>query len=106
VATESGATVALDLAVTPQLRRAGLAREAIRLIQEARKSSGLQVSDRISVRWDAASAETADALTEHAALVADEVLAVDFAHGTGDGNGYGEPFTDDGLGLTFRLRRV
>ncbi|GIL25745.1 isoleucine--tRNA ligase [Actinocatenispora comari] len=106
VAAESGATVALDLAVTPELRRAGLAREAIRLIQEARKSSGLQVSDRIAVRWDAASAETADALTEHAGLVADEVLAVDFAHGTGDGNGFGTPFTDDGLGLTFRLRRA
>ncbi|WP_211255467.1 isoleucine--tRNA ligase [Actinocatenispora sera] len=106
VAAESGATVALDLEVTPELRRAGLAREAIRLIQEARKSSGLQVSDRIAVRWDAAEAETADALTEHAALVADEVLAVDFAHGTGDGNGFGTPFTDDGLGLTFRLRRA
>ncbi|WP_344319057.1 isoleucine--tRNA ligase [Actinocatenispora thailandica] len=106
VATESGATVALDLAVTPELRRAGLAREAIRLIQEARKASGLQVSDRIAVRWDAGEAETSDALTEHAALVADEVLAVDFAHGTGDGNGFGRPFTDDGLGLTFRLRRA
>ena len=51
VASESGATVALDLEITPELRRAGLARDAIRLIQEARKNSGLDVADRIAVRW-------------------------------------------------------
>ncbi|TRV71088.1 class I tRNA ligase family protein, partial [Streptomyces sp. 130] len=51
VASDSGATVALDLEITPQLRRAGLARDAIRLIQEARKNSGLDVADRITVRW-------------------------------------------------------
>jgi hypothetical protein len=42
--------VALDLDLTPELRRAGLARDAIRLIQEARKASGLDVADRIELR--------------------------------------------------------
>ena len=42
VATEGGETVALDLAITPELRRAGLAREVVRLVQEARKTSGLR----------------------------------------------------------------
>ncbi len=105
VATESGATVALDLTVTPELRRAGLAREAIRLIQEARKNSGLEVSDRIALRWEATEPDTAAALEEHSGLVADEVLAVDFGRGTGDA-GYGDGFTDAGLGLTFQLRRA
>ena len=41
--------MALDLEITPELRRAGLARDAIRLIQEARKNSGLDVADRIAV---------------------------------------------------------
>ncbi|HEY3504889.1 MAG TPA: isoleucine--tRNA ligase [Actinocatenispora sp.] len=102
VASEAGATIALDLAITPELRRAGLAREAIRLIQEARKSAGLDVADRIVLRWRATDEDTAAALSEHAALVADEVLAVDFA----EGGPTGEPVTDEGLGLSFTLRRA
>ncbi|MCQ4045925.1 isoleucine--tRNA ligase [Streptantibioticus rubrisoli] len=105
VASDSGATVALDLEITPELRRAGLARDAIRLIQEARKNSGLDVADRIALRWAASGAELAAALSEHAGLVAEEVLAVDFAEGEAD-SVYGEPFTDEALGLTFRLRKV
>ncbi|MFJ4845950.1 MULTISPECIES: isoleucine--tRNA ligase [unclassified Streptomyces] len=104
VASDSGATVALDLEVTPQLRRAGLARDVIRLVQEARKNSGLDVADRIALRWAAADAELASALEEHAGLVADEVLATDFAAG-GPEDGYGPAFTDEALGLTFHLRK-
>ncbi len=51
VASEGGLTVALDLTLTPELERAGLVREAVRLVQEARKSSGLEVSDRIELWW-------------------------------------------------------
>ncbi|MEU3463112.1 isoleucine--tRNA ligase [Streptomyces sp. NPDC006733] len=104
VASDSGATVALDLEITPELRLAGLARDAIRLIQEARKNSGLDVADRIAVRWQAANEDLTTALTEHAALISDEVLATDFSAGEPDTT-YGEPFTDDQLGLTFRLRK-
>ncbi|MCC5034541.1 isoleucine--tRNA ligase [Streptomyces sp. WAC 00631] len=109
VASDAGATVALDLEITPELRRAGLARDAIRLIQEARKNSGLDVADRIALRWESTEPETRAALTEHAALIADEVLATDFA-GAGAAPGpdeaYGESFTDEGLALTFRLRKT
>lgn len=104
VASDSGATVALDLEITPELRRAGLARDAIRLIQEARKNSGLDVADRIAVRWTSGSAATVEALTEHAPLIADEVLALDYAQGDAD-DSYGTPFEDEGLGLSFRLRK-
>ncbi|MCZ2526495.1 isoleucine--tRNA ligase [Streptomyces sp. HB2AG] len=107
VASDSGATVALDLEITPELRRAGLARDAIRLIQEARKNSGLDVADRIALRWESGGAETAEALAEHAGLVADEVLAVDFARGTADASGgWGEPFHDEALDLRFSLRKA
>jgi len=104
VASDSGATVALDLEITPALRRAGLARDAIRLIQEARKNSGLDVADRIALRWQSADPELSAALGEHSALVADEVLALDFHQGPADGS-YGADFTDEGLGLSFRLRK-
>ncbi len=80
VATDSGETIALDLALTPELRRAGLARDVVRAIQEARKGSGLDVSDRIELEWTA-SGELAEALREHGAAVADEVLALAFTEG-------------------------
>jgi isoleucyl-tRNA synthetase len=79
VASGSGLTVALDLALTPELERAGLFREAVRLVQEARKNSGLEVSDRIELWWTVADGEAAGqmrtALTEHAEPLAAEVLA-------------------------------
>ncbi|GAA3366227.1 hypothetical protein GCM10017744_072140 [Streptomyces antimycoticus] len=105
VASDAGATVALDLEITPELRRAGLARDAIRLIQEARKNSGLDVADRIALRWETADEELRQALTDHAGLIADEVLATDFATGEADA-AYGTPFEDAPLGLTFRLRKA
>ncbi|MFJ5677384.1 isoleucine--tRNA ligase [Streptomyces sp. NPDC093097] len=105
VASDAGATVALDLEITPELRRAGLARDAIRLIQEARKNSGLDVADRIALRWTAADDEVRTALTDHAALISDEVLATDFATGEPDAS-YGPAFTDEALALTFHLRKA
>jgi isoleucyl-tRNA synthetase len=74
VASDGGLTVALDLALTPELERAGLAREAVRLVQEARKSSGLEVSDRIDLWWTAAD-PMRTALTEHLPTLTREVLA-------------------------------
>ncbi|GAB2836397.1 isoleucine--tRNA ligase [Streptomyces daliensis] len=108
VASDSGATVALDLEITPELRRVGLARDAIRLIQEARKNSGLDVADRIALRWASADEEVELALTEHASLIAEEVLASDFAlvDEPGADGSFGEPFRDESLPLTFTLRKV
>ncbi|KKK04852.1 isoleucine--tRNA ligase [Micromonospora sp. HK10] len=105
VASDAGATVALDLHLTPELRRAGLARDAIRQIQEARKASGFEVTDRIELRFVAGDEDTALALSEHRDLVADEVLATGYAAG--------EPtwpaartFTDETSGLRFWLRKA
>jgi isoleucyl-tRNA synthetase len=103
VVNEQGETVALDLELTPDLVRAGLAREAIRLIQEARKSNGFEVSDRIELWWRA-EGELAAALVDNDGLIADEVLATRVSQG--------EPADPDvprhedaDLGLTFWLRR-
>jgi isoleucyl-tRNA synthetase len=107
VATAGEDTVALDLAVTPELRAEGYAREVVRLIQDARKSAGLEVTDRIMVRWSAAEAELATALEANSAVVAGEVLAVSFAAGDGaPDDGTWHEYADDGLGLRFWLARV
>ncbi|MEU6329640.1 isoleucine--tRNA ligase [Streptomyces sp. NPDC047049] len=105
VASDAGATVALDLEITAELRRAGLARDAIRLIQEARKNSGLDVADRIALRWRSTDEEVRTALTDHAGLISDEVLADDFTPGEADVS-YGPAFTDESLALTFQLRKA
>jgi len=105
VASDSGATVALDLEITPELRRAGVARDAVRQIQEARKASGLAISDRIDLRWSATD-ETAQALTDHASLVADEVLATSYEPGDDPAWPEAREFTDETISLTFWLRKA
>ncbi|WP_432069723.1 isoleucine--tRNA ligase [Streptomyces sp. AA1529] len=104
VASDPGATVALDLEISPELRRTGLARDAIRLIQEARKNSGLDVADRIELRWQSDDEEVARALAEHTFLIAEEVLAEEFAQGDPE-ELEGPTFEDEALSLKFRLRK-
>ncbi|MBI3685746.1 MAG: isoleucine--tRNA ligase [Actinobacteria bacterium] len=108
VATEGGETVALDLTITPELRRAGLAREVVRLVQEARKSAGFDISDRIALWWSA-TGETGEALAEHGAAIAEEVLASTVtAGGPAELSGLAELVSRDDpeLGLSFWLRRA
>ncbi len=103
VVADGGETVALDLDITPELRRAGLAREAVRLVQEARKTSGLQVTDRVALRWEAAG-ELAEALREHADLVAREVLATSYDEGVPGPDDSVQH--DEALGLRFTVTRM
>ena len=103
--------MALEIQITPELRREGLAREVIRLVQDARKADGLDVSDRIEMWWHAERPELAEALAEHGPLIAGEVLATSFQAGAPHGDSTaGERMlpaehTDEDLGLTFWLRR-
>lgn len=74
VVNEQGETVALDLELTPELVRAGQMREITRFIQEARKASGLDVTDRITVAI-AVGEDLREAVEHGRQLIADEVLA-------------------------------
>jgi isoleucyl-tRNA synthetase len=75
VSSHDGESVALDLELTPALLAAGNVREVIRYIQERRKSDGLDISDRINVRWNATD-EIAAAIESDKQHIADEVLAL------------------------------
>jgi isoleucyl-tRNA synthetase len=106
VAAGGGETVALDLAVTDALRAEGHAREVVRLIQDARKTAGLDVSDRITVRWSTADAGLAAAVDAYGPMIAGEVLALSFvaadgpgADGAGGTAGPWHAFADADLGL-------
>lgn len=73
-----GGFVLLRTETTPGLEAEGIARDAIRAVQEARKQAGLEVSDRIVLAVNAAP-EYAAALNTHAELIAAETLATAFA---------------------------
>lgn len=104
VASGEGETVALDLQLTPELRSLGTAREAVRLIQEARKSAGLDISDRISLTWSSSDEAVAASLREHRDLIAGEVLATGFAEGAIEPDAFTS--IDDDLALEFSLRKA
>jgi len=107
VASGDGETVALEVTITPELRREGLAREVVRLVQDARKGDGLDVSDRISLRWAAADPELAAALTGHGPMISSEVLAADYGERPADWADAGaREHSDPDLGLTFWISRV
>jgi isoleucyl-tRNA synthetase len=63
------------------------------------------VAVRIVLRWDGVEPGVVAALSEHSGLIADEVLATEFVRGEADGT-FGDPFTEDSLTLTFRLRKA
>ena len=74
VANEGVLTVALDVTVTDELRREGIARELVSKIQNIRKSSGFEISDRIAVTLS--SNENSDAaIEEHKSYICNQVLA-------------------------------
>ncbi len=68
--------IALDLRVTPELAAEGTARDVVRIVQQARREAGLDVSDRIRLTVGADGA-VADAVRAHAGFVTAETLATD-----------------------------
>ena len=75
VASGASVTVALDPEVTPELTREGLARELVNRLQNLRKDSGLEVSDRIALTLQLDGALT-EAFEAHRSLILGEVLAL------------------------------
>ena len=63
VANEGKLTVALDVTVTEELRREGIARELVNRIQNIRKSSGLEITDKIKITLSK-NPQTDDAVNE------------------------------------------
>ena len=71
--------VVLDTVVTPELGAEGTARDVVRVVQQARRDAGLDVSDRIALVLDGPEPVLA-AVRAHEAFVAGEVLAPSVAY--------------------------
>ena len=105
-AADRGVLVVLDTSLSRELVTEGRARAAVRLIQDARKQAGFDVSDRINVRY-AASDGLADVFEEHAAYIRRETLATRLEPGLEPGDGWHQANDEiDGLPVTVAVQRA
>ncbi|MBR0042753.1 MAG: isoleucine--tRNA ligase, partial [Bacteroides sp.] len=74
VANEGKLTIALDVTVTEELRREGVARELVNRIQNIRKSSGFEITDKINITLSK-NILTDDAVNEYKEYICNQVLA-------------------------------
>jgi isoleucyl-tRNA synthetase len=74
VANEGRLTIALDITVTGALKKEGLARELVNRIQNLRKSSGFEITDKIRLTISS-SEEMHEAIQEHKTYISNQVLA-------------------------------
>lgn len=76
VASQGSLTVALDVTVTEELRREGLARDVVNRIQNLRKDSGFEVTDKIKITVQDNNPELAEAVTSNKDYICQEVQAI------------------------------
>ncbi len=114
VEREGAHAVALDLGLDDDLRREGHAREIVHAVQNARKTAGLQVEDRIELSLAGAQA-LIEAAESHRDYLAGETLSITLSLGRNGADAerdgasagvYREQTEVDGLELTIALRRM
>jgi isoleucyl-tRNA synthetase len=91
VMSQDGETIALDLEISAELRSLGISREVIRMIQEARKNSGFEVSDRINLKYHTTDDQVKASILANLEVIKSEVLALEFV----EAKGSAEPTTVD-----------
>jgi len=105
VAQESyGVTVGLFTSLTPELIDEGYAREVISKLQTMRKDAGLDVVDRIQVAYEAGEA-LSQALSTHARLISDVVLATSFEAGSAPDGAYSQTWDINGQEATLHIKK-
>ena len=96
VANEGNITVALDITITPELRREGIAREIVNRIQNIRKDRDYEITDRIRLIFDA-EGQTLEAIEAFKDYIGEQVLALSIE--TGDAGSDAEVLTIDDISL-------
>ena len=98
-----GGELALDLEITPELKREGYAREIIRYVQAARKNAGLNVDDHIDLSLLTNEADLTQTIEEFGKGIAAETLAAEI---TSSEYAHAETITIEGLSLTLSLQKA
>lgn len=102
VTNEGSITVALDITITPELMVEGNARRIVKQIQNLRKSSGLEITDRINVVLSECD-DTKSALEQFGEHIASQVLANSIITGNADG---GTEIDLDTFKMTVKIEKV
>jgi isoleucyl-tRNA synthetase len=104
---DHGTQLAIDTRLTEELRREGMARDVVRLVQELRKKAGLEMSDRIALQLLTPSERLRAAIDAHRDYISNECLVREWPTGdlTGDDVHQAEGKVD-GQPLTIKLRRL
>jgi isoleucyl-tRNA synthetase len=76
VASENGLTVALDITLTDELKREGIARDFVNRVQNLRKDMGLEVLDKIAIEVEKDGEAITSALTEYKDYISAETQAL------------------------------
>jgi isoleucyl-tRNA synthetase len=102
---ERGYLAALNTQLTPELLQEGLARDVIRLVQNARKNAGLSVSDTIRLSLQT-TGDLAEAVRAHLATIKGEVLADELTLESLSDAAYSEQAEVEGTPLTISLSKA
>ncbi len=105
VESEGGVTTALDVSVTEELAKEGLARESVNRIQNLRKQAGFEVTDRIEVTYRATES-LRGAIAHHADWIRNETLALELEEASQPEGDLVQKFQIDGEEFTVAVRRV
>lgn len=101
VATDGPLTVALDITLTDALKEEGIARELVNRIQNMRKDSGLEVTDRIAITYSG-DADVIKAIVSNSDYIKAEVLA----NSINDSSNEGEEIELEEGKLTLSIAKV
>ena len=101
---EKGTQVVFDTTITPELKAEGLARDVVRVVQDARKDAGLDVADKIAL-YLGASLGLARAIETHRATIAGEAQVVEWLTAIPAG-GFATTAKVDGAALEVGVRKV
>jgi isoleucyl-tRNA synthetase len=105
MAAEGGLTVAIELEPTEELRLEGLARELVRLVQDARKGAGLDITDRIELGIQTRG-DLARAVAAHRDEIAGETLALSVVEGVVVNADFRQEASIEEWAVTISLRKA
>ena len=98
-------SVVLDTTITPELAEEGVVRDLIRVVQQARRDAGLDVSDRIRLGIDGGD-DVTDAVAKHRGMLAAETLATVVELGAVPADGCVDAQVGDGLPVRVTVERT
>ena len=98
-------SVVLDTTVTPELAAEGVVRDLVRVVQQARRDAGLDISDRIRLGVDGGD-DVTDAVEAHRDMLAAETLATVVELGAVPADGCVDAEVGDGLAVRVTVERT